>query len=76
MGALRPAVVAVRPAEGAIVTLPGRFRVCQPGDRLYAVGRHDELRKLEAVAASDGEAEHTDSATGSETDTGGGAASG
>lgn len=66
VGALAPAVVAVRSGEGATIeAIPPRERAFDPGDVVYAVGRPDALRRLEAAAAGDGAvplAEPTDAA--------------
>lgn len=53
VGALAPAVVAVRGAEG-VTAIPPRSWAFAPGDVVYAVGRPDALRRLEAAAAGDG----------------------
>lgn len=47
------AVLAVKPAAGAIVALPGRDHRLAPGGALYAVDRPPALRALDA-AAGDG----------------------
>jgi uncharacterized protein with PhoU and TrkA domain len=66
VGALAPAVVAVRGGDGdAVEAIPARKRALAPGDVVYAVGRPDALRRLEAAAAGDGAvplAEPTDAA--------------
>jgi hypothetical protein len=50
VGALRPNVVAIRPHGDRVETLPSDSRRCRPDDRLYVIGRHDQLRKLAAVS--------------------------
>ena len=50
VGSLEAAVVAVRPAEGAVEAIPGRSRVLDPGDSVYVVARPALLRRLEAAA--------------------------
>lgn len=55
LGALDVPVVAIRPADGMVESLPARTRVLTPGDTVYAVGRPDALRQLETgTTASDG----------------------
>lgn len=44
-------VVAVQPAEGALVAVPQRSRTFVAGDVVYAVGAPEALRGLEAAAA-------------------------
>ncbi len=58
VGALAPAVVAIRGPDGgrAVEATPGRDRTLAAGETLYALGRPGVLRRLEA-AASDGDAE-------------------
>lgn len=53
VGAMAPAVVAVRGAEG-VTAIPPRSWSFAPGDVVYAVGRPEALRRLEAAAAGDG----------------------
>jgi hypothetical protein len=65
VGALAPAVVAVRGGGETVEAIPPRSRAFAPGDVVYAVGRPDALRRLEAAAAGDGVvplAEPTDTA--------------
>jgi hypothetical protein len=61
VGALRPTVAAIRAEDGPVDTLSGRTRVCAAGDTVYAVGRPDELRKLDdaATVSPDGESVST-----------------
>jgi hypothetical protein len=51
IGALDVAVVAVRPADASVETLPSRDRTLAPGETVYAVAEPAQLRKLEAAAA-------------------------
>jgi hypothetical protein len=53
VGSLEAAVVAVRPAEGAVEAIPGRGRVLAPGDSVYVVARPALLRRLEAAATGE-----------------------
>lgn len=46
------AVVAIRPASGSLVAVPSRDRPFEGGDIVYAVGRPDALRRLEAAATA------------------------
>jgi uncharacterized protein with PhoU and TrkA domain len=58
-------VVAVRGGGETVEAIPPRSRAFAPGDVVYAVGRPDALRRLEAAAAGDGVvplAEPTDTA--------------
>jgi hypothetical protein len=48
--ALDLAIIAVRSADGETETLPKRGRAVRAGDQLFALGRPDRLRKLEALA--------------------------
>lgn len=48
VSALDITILAIRSSKGEIETIPDRERVIQPGDNLFAVGRPDTLRKLEA----------------------------
>ncbi len=50
VGALDVAVAAIRSASGEIEAIPPRGRTIAPGDTVYAIGRPDRLRKLEAAA--------------------------
>jgi hypothetical protein len=52
VGAVAATVVAVRPADGRVETLPARARTLAAGDTVYAVGRPETLRRLEAAAAA------------------------
>ncbi|MFB6165182.1 MAG: hypothetical protein ABEJ31_08490 [Haloarculaceae archaeon] len=51
-GALSVTVAAVRPASGSVEPLPPRGRVLEAGDSVYALGRPESLRKLEAAATA------------------------
>jgi hypothetical protein len=51
VGSLSVPVVAVRPATGAVEAIPARSRPLSAGDTLYAIGRPDQLRRLEGRAA-------------------------
>ena len=53
VGALVPAVVAVRGTDG-VTAIPPRSWSFVAGDVVYAVGRPDALRRLETAAAGDG----------------------
>lgn len=44
-------VVAVQPPQGALIAVPERSRILEPGDVIYAVGTPEGLRGLEAAAA-------------------------
>lgn len=44
------AVVAIQPAGGQLQSVPPRSRPFEPGDVVYAVGRPETLRRLEAAA--------------------------
>lgn len=48
VSALDVTVLAVRSPDGEIQTMPDRERSIGPGDSLFAIGRPDVLRKLEA----------------------------
>lgn len=50
VGALEPVVAAAKPADRPIDTLPPRNRIIEAGDAIYAIGRPDQLRKLDALA--------------------------
>jgi hypothetical protein len=57
VGALAPAVVAIRSGEsGPVEPIPRRERTLAAGETLYALGRPSVLRRLEAAAAGNGEA--------------------
>ncbi|MFC7212212.1 cation:proton antiporter regulatory subunit [Natronoarchaeum sp. GCM10025321] len=49
IGALDATIIAVRSHGGAVETIPERERSIEIGDALFAIGRPDELRKLEAA---------------------------
>ena len=49
VGALAVTVIAVHPTEGDIETIPARGRILQAGDTLFAIGRPEVLRRLEAT---------------------------
>jgi hypothetical protein len=51
IGSLPVPVVAVRPASGTVEAIPARSRAVSAGDTLYAIGRPDQLRRLEGRAA-------------------------
>jgi len=53
VGALDLAVIARRPAGGAIEAIPGRSTVMAASDTLYALGRPEALRRLQAVAEAE-----------------------
>jgi hypothetical protein len=57
VGALAPAITAIRPADGPVEALPGRDRALAAGEMLYAVARPALLRRLEAAARGDQDAE-------------------
>lgn len=46
------AVVAVQPADDDLLAVPPRSRPFEPGDVVYAIGRPNLLRQLEATAAA------------------------
>lgn len=52
VGALRPDIVAIKPRNGAVETLPSTTRPADVGDRLYAIGRPEQLRKLGDAAGA------------------------
>ena len=54
IGALDVAVVAVRPPDAPVETLPSRDRTLAPGETVYAVAEPAVLRKLETAAAASG----------------------
>ncbi|WP_058366513.1 hypothetical protein [Haloparvum sedimenti] len=60
-------VAAVRPAGGSVQAIPPRAYAFAAGDTAYLVGRPDELRRFEALAADteDGESD-ADGVTGSD----------
>jgi hypothetical protein len=57
LGGLAVSVAAVRPAEGTVEAIPSRTRTLAAGDTLYAVARPALLRRLEAAARGDADAE-------------------
>ncbi|GAB3423148.1 hypothetical protein GCM10027435_28710 [Haloparvum alkalitolerans] len=60
-------VAAVRPPEGSVQAIPPRAYAFAAGDTVYLVGRPDELRRFETLAADgeDGESD-ADAVTGSD----------
>ncbi|WP_440764812.1 potassium transporter TrkA [Natronorubrum sp. DTA7] len=50
LGALDVTIIAVRSPGGEVETIPKRDRSIDAGDQLFAIGRPESLRKLEAVA--------------------------
>jgi hypothetical protein len=56
VGAIAPAVAAIRPVGGTVEAIPSRDRALAAGDTLYAVARPGPLRRLEAAARGDPEA--------------------
>ncbi len=46
VGALDVTVIAVQSSQGAVDTLPSRARPLREGDRVFAIGRPERLRKL------------------------------
>jgi hypothetical protein len=54
VGALAPAVVAVRTPDGSVEAIPRRSRVLAAGESVYVVARPDEIRRLETAAGGDG----------------------
>lgn len=57
VGALAPTIVAIEGHEARVEVLPERSRTVGAGERLYALDRPDVLRRLEAAAAADGDAD-------------------
>ncbi len=55
VGSLDATVVAVRPSDGAIETLPLRGRLLSAGDTVYVVAKPTELRRIERFAETDGD---------------------
>ncbi len=51
IGALDVAVAAIKTTGGEIVAIPTRKHVIEAGETVYAIGRPDQLRKLEAASA-------------------------
>ena len=54
VGALDVAVAAVGATDGGIEAIPRRARTLSVGERVYAIGRPDRLRRLEAAATAAG----------------------
>lgn len=54
IGALDLTVIAVRSADGVVGTLPTRERPLEVGDRVFAIGRPDRLRKLSSAKGVEG----------------------
>jgi hypothetical protein len=52
IGALDVTVVAVRTVDGDVVAIPTRDRTIAVDETIYAIGRPDQLRKLEIAATS------------------------
>jgi hypothetical protein len=50
VGAIDVPVVALRAPDGVVEAVPPRTRVLSEGDTVYAVGRPEELRKLETTS--------------------------
>jgi K+/H+ antiporter YhaU regulatory subunit KhtT len=50
VGAVDVPVVALRAPDGVVEAVPPRTRVLSEGDTVYAVGRPEELRKLETTS--------------------------
>ena len=68
ISALDVTVIAVQTARGEVETIPAREWIIEAGERLFAIGRPDVLRKLEATNAVqpitvDGELSNADDAT-------------
>jgi hypothetical protein len=57
VGGLSVSVAAVRPADGPVEAIPSRDRPVAAGDTLYVIGRPAVLRRLEAAARGEAEAE-------------------
>lgn len=57
VGALDVAVVAIKTTDGEIVAIPTRSHVIESGETVYAIGRPDQLRKLEAASADNTESD-------------------
>jgi hypothetical protein len=57
IGALAPAITAIRPVDAPVEALPGHDRTLAAGETLYAVARPALLRRLEAAARGDTGAE-------------------
>jgi uncharacterized protein with PhoU and TrkA domain len=65
VGALDVAVVALRTAAGDLEAIPKRSRTITAGETIYAIGRPDRLRKLEAAATGADDGTTSSSPTGS-----------
>jgi hypothetical protein len=52
VGALDVAVVAIRPADGAVEAIPSRDRTLTAGETVFAVAAPSLLRRLETAAAA------------------------
>lgn len=50
VGSVAITIVAIRTSDGTVETLPKRYRLLDAGDALYAIGRPEALRKLDAAA--------------------------
>lgn len=63
LGTLDVTVIAVQSATGNVSTIPSRDYVVQAGDGLFAIGRPEDLRKLEStggvVVQATSETDHT-----------------
>ena len=67
--AVTAAVLAVRPAEGVLTTLPEPTREFAAGETIYVLARPDVLRQLEGLASAPAEADsETDDGAGDGTD--------
>lgn len=53
IGALDVAVVAIKTTDGEVVAIPTRTHVLEAGETVYAIGRPDQLRKVEAASVGD-----------------------
>lgn len=45
--AIQSKIIAIKPQTGPLEILPDPGRLCKPGDKLFVIGRHDEMRKLQ-----------------------------
>ena len=52
VSAIDVVVVAVQTAKGDVIAIPTQSRTIEAGETIYAIGRPDRLRKLEAAAAT------------------------
>ena len=67
--AVTAAVLAVRPAEGVLTTIPEPTREFAAGETIYVLARPDVLRQLEGLASAPAEADsETDDGAGDGTD--------